>query len=60
MRDPSVTEGRDAFIIATRMSWFDPECTTRLLWRVRVRVRVIGRGAEGGRASAEIEFIRIA
>jgi len=54
LRDPSVTEGRDAFIIATRMPWFDPECTTRILWRVRVRVRVRERCA-----SAEIEFIRI-
>ena len=40
LRDPSVTEGKDAFIIATRMPWFDPECTTRLLWRVRAPVSI--------------------
>ncbi len=60
MHDPSATGGRGVLGIAARMPWYGPECTTRLLWRVRVRVRVIGRGAEGGRASAEIEFIRIA
>ena len=44
LHDPSATGGRGVVGIAARMPWYGPECATRLLWRVRVRVRERCRG----------------